>query len=193
MIPVQLQPEPAAFNAKVRVPGQQYLQQHPNPKASKLKAFWQGPMLKELWKAYNGICAYLCIYIEYVTGAFSVDHLVPKSKNLQQAYEWDNYRLACIGINRLKKAQTVLDPIGLRQDSFRIDFINGAIYPSPVHEQSYKNACADTILKLHLDSMENRKMRLDYFNNYISRNVSLQFLQKYSPFVYAEIIRQGLQ
>lgn len=192
MIPIKLQPEPPDFHAKVRIPGQRYLQQHPNAKSSKLKAFWRGSMLKKLWEAYNGICAYLCIYIEYVAGTPTVDHLVPKSHDPQQAYEWDNFRLACLGINRKKGTKKVLDPVGLRPDSFRIDFLNGAIYPSPVHNQAYQNECRETIRALGLDSQDYREMRLRHFDEYINRNVTLSYLQKKSPFVYSEVIRQGL-
>ena len=192
MIPVQLQPEPAAFNAKVRIPGQQYLQQHPNAKALELKAFWQGDMLKDLWKAYSGICAYLCIYMELTSGAASVDHLVPKSRNRKLAYEWKNYRLACLGINRLKGTKSVLDPIGLRPNSFFIDFSNGRIYPNLSYGKSYQAKCAKTIEILDLDSQNNRTMRSRHFDEYRNGEVSLSFLQRHSPFVCAEIIRQGL-
>ena len=141
MIPVTLQPEPPVFNAVVRIPGQQYLRQHPNARSSRIKSLWQGEMLYKLWDAYSRICAYLCIYIEFPSGVATVDHLVPKSLAPTQAYEWDNYRLACLGINRKKGTQTILDPIGLRPQSFFIEFSDGRIYPNPNYEEAYRKQC----------------------------------------------------
>ena len=110
-----------------------------------------------------------------------------------QAYEWDNYRLACLGINRKKGTQTILDPIGLRPQSFFIEFSDGRIYPNPNYEEAYRKQCIKTIKSLDLNSASNREMRSRHFDEYRNGEVSLSHLRKYSPFVYAEIIRQNLQ
>ena len=36
--------------------------------------------------AYDQICAYMAIYIEKVTGAASVDHMIPRSIEWSQVY-----------------------------------------------------------------------------------------------------------
>lgn len=107
MIPVKLQPEPDDFDKKVRQPGQTWLADHgiapdaPPPKAADLPNYWIRSN-KQLWDAYSGVCAYLAIYFEWVTGAATTDHFVAKSKHAGDAYEWVNYRLSCLGPNRKK-------------------------------------------------------------------------------------------
>ncbi|MFM5666742.1 hypothetical protein ACET62_21620, partial [Aeromonas veronii] len=107
MIPVQLQPEPADFDARVRQHGLDWLATNgialnaPPPDASKLPNYWTRSN-KQLWDTYSGVCAYLAIYFEWVIGAASTDHFVAKSQNAGDAYEWDNYRLSTLGPNRNK-------------------------------------------------------------------------------------------
>lgn len=104
MIPVTLQPEPADFDANVRQRGLVWLANQgiatngPLPKKVKIPAYWSHSN-KSLWEAYDGVCAYLAIYFEWVTGASSTDHFVAKSKDAGQAYEWSNYRLSCLSPN----------------------------------------------------------------------------------------------
>ncbi|MBQ6471841.1 MAG: hypothetical protein IJJ33_07650 [Victivallales bacterium] len=191
MIPIQLQPEPLDFKDMVSEPGQRYLSEHPDTRPSRLPPYWTR-ILKELWEAYGGICAYLSIYFEYATGAASVDHFVPKSVDKSLAYEWSNYRLSCLGANRRKHTHKILDPVGLRPDSFRLNLCTGRIYPNPTMDVEYKKECQDTINALGLDSPICRNMRKKRFDQYCSNEISLAHIQEESPFIYAEIIRQGL-
>ncbi len=95
MIPVTIQPEPADFDPNVRVPGHNWLKANGitlnsvPPKGTKLPNKWTHSN-KQLWAAYGGVCAYLAIYFEWVTGASSTDHFVAKSRNAGDAYEWNN-------------------------------------------------------------------------------------------------------
>jgi len=201
MIPVQLQPEPADFDARVRQPGLDWLQTQgiavmaAPPDPSKLPNYWSRSN-KPLWERYQGVCAYLAIFFEWVTGAASTDHFVAKSALAGDAYEWENYRLCALGPNRNKnKFDDVLDPIGLAPETFIINFasgsivVNHALYPAGTpHAQD----AAATITRLKLDSPEHNRMRAGHFNNYLSGDCSLAFLARTSPFVYHEVIRQGL-
>ncbi|HAS6390654.1 TPA: hypothetical protein I7251_16625 [Vibrio vulnificus] len=198
MIPVFLQPEPANFDTDVRQPGQSWLannhialNQAP-PKASDLPNYWTHSN-KALWDAYGGICAYLAIYFEWSTGASSTEHFIAKSSHAGQAYEWNNYRLVCLGPNRNKnKFDDVLDPIGMATNTFFINFSSGEIsVNSALSTQEYKDA-KSTIKRLKLDSEENKAMRAEHFTNYLNGDCSLGFLERKSPFVHAEILRQGL-
>ena len=137
MIPVALQPEPADFNARVRQPGLDWLASHgialnsAPPKATELPNYWTR-YNRQIWEAYSGVCAYLAIYFEWVTGAASTDHFVAKSRNAGDAYEWNNYRLSCLGPNRNKgRFDDVLDPIGLEDNTFVLNLANGEIAPNP--------------------------------------------------------------
>ncbi len=197
MIPVTLQLQPADFDVKVRQKGHAWLanngiaQNSPPPKASKLPNYWSASN-KQLWDAYKGECAYLAIYFEWATGASSTDHFVAKSKKSGDAYEWDNYRLSCLGANRNKnKFDDVLDPIGLAPNTFVLNLATGNIKPNPLLDVAEKTAAKKTIFRLKLNSAENKKMRARHYSEYL-KHQHPDILKKYSPFVWHEADRQGV-
>jgi uncharacterized protein (TIGR02646 family) len=197
MIPVTLQPEPADFDVKVRQKGHAWLANEgispnlPPPKASKLPNYWSASN-KQLWDAYKGECAYLAIYFELVSGANSTDHFVAKSKNSGDAYEWNNYRLACLGANRNKnKFDDVLDPFGLSHNTFVLNLATGNIKPNPTLGTTEKAAARKTISRLKLNSAEHKKMRARHYSEYLEHKTP-RILKKYSPFVWYEADRQGM-
>lgn len=199
MIPVAMQPEPADFDLRVRQPGRGWLVAQgiatnaPPPKASLLPNYWSHSN-KQLWESYSGVCAYLAIYFEWVTGASSTDHFVAKSKHAGDAYEWNNYRLSCLGPNRNKgKFDDVLDPIGIPHGIFVLNLASGEIgvNPNPVFNAAQKNAARKTIKRLRLDSPDHNAMRAKHFSRYL-RGKDEQTLRELSPFVWSEAQRQGL-
>ncbi len=197
MIPVSPQPEPADFDAKVRQPGLKWLATYgiapngPVPSKTKIEAYWTHSN-KALWEAYGGVCAYLAIYFEWVTGASSTDHFVAKSKDAGQAYEWSNYRLSCLGPNRNKnKYDDVLDPIGLAADTFVLNLASGEISPNPNLNKLAAELARKTIERLKLDSPEHNRMRLNHYYLYLQHK-HVQMLKQLSPFVWYEAQRQGL-
>ena len=192
MIHVDPQPEPPDFDEKVRKPGLKFLKDNPDCSVTELKAYWRN-VLPELWEEYHGICAYLAIFFEKSTGASSVDHFVPKYKNRKLAYEWRNYRLSCLGANVKKHTSEVLDPFKLEENAFVINFSDGSIRPNRDKAQDYQILCQKTIDILSLNDSSNKKMRKGHFDDYRKKHVSLDYLRRKSPFVYSEIVRQGLQ
>jgi 5-methylcytosine-specific restriction endonuclease McrA len=117
VIPVKPQPEPEDFDKNVRQKGLKWMQDkcldltQPKPEKIKLEPYWRD-FLEQLHSKYGGVCAYVCVYIERISGTPSADHFVPKSADLKQAYEWDNYRLACLRMNaRKNNYEDVLDPL----------------------------------------------------------------------------------
>lgn len=192
MIPVTPQPEPPDFDVKVRQPGRNYILLNPRASAADLPPLWR-EMNRTLWETYNGICSYLAVFFEFATGASSTDHFAPKSKNIQDAYEWSNYRLACLAANRRKNTHIVLDPFTMQSESFTIDFLDGEITPNETKSLRYQGFCQHTIEILGLNDPDIKKMRVRHFDDYWNDLVNLEWLQRYSPFVYSEIIRQQLQ
>ncbi len=198
MIPVQLQSEPVDFDTKVRQPGRDWLATHgialnsAPPDPSTLPRYWSHTN-KQLWTAYRGVCAYLAIYFEWVTGAASTEHFIAKSQVAGDAYEWSNYRLSALGPNRNKnKFDDVLDPIGLAPDTFVINFASGEILPNPALSAADQVRAQSTITRLKLDSAEHNRMRASHYSDYLSGDCSLGFLARKSPFVHYEIVRQRL-
>jgi len=198
VIPVVMKPEPPGFDAKVRQKGLLWLKSKKIPLHQKLpprteiKPYWRA-CLPDLHRSYEGICAYLSIFMEPALGAASTDHFVAKSQAAGQAYEWSNYRLACMQMNTRKRVyDSVLDPIGLAQFTFRIVFLTGEIYPNPALVGADFKAAQDTIEVLGLDDPVCRAMRATHYLYYSSGDISARLLKKQSPFVYLEIERQGL-
>lgn len=196
MIPVTLQAEPGDFNAKVRQPGMAWLAGQcipvagPLPKGTQLPPYWSESN-KALWDAYGGTCAYLAIFFEWVSGAGSTDHFVAKSRDAGQAYEWDNYRLSCLGPNRNKnKFDDVLDPVGLVPDTFVLNLASGKISPNPALQSPERALAIKTIKRLKLDSPEHCAMRQRHYNQYL-RHKDAPTLRELSPFVWYEADRQG--
>ncbi len=197
MIPVMLQPQPADFDVEVRQKGHAWLAKNnialnaAPPKASKLPRYWSNSN-NQLWQAYAGVCAYLAIYFEWSTGASSTDNFVAKSKHAGDAYEWDNYRLSCLGANRNKnKFDDVLDPIGLAPDTFFLNLATGCVRPNPKLLTLEKVSARKTIARLRLNSSDKQRMRARHYSEYL-RHKDPPTLKFYTPFVWYEANRQGL-
>lgn len=199
MIPVQAQPEPDFFEAEVRTKGLAYLKakayalDQPLPAGASLEPYWRGDCLTALHKAYGGVCAYLCIFVERCSGGMSVDHFIAKSARVGLAYEWSNYRLACSIMNSRKRDYAdVLDPFELPSDWFHLELATGHVYANPELGEDSTRQVNQTIDRLGLNDPLCKEMRVRWFDEY--RNVPLpqDYLRQKSPFVWAEAKRQGL-
>ncbi len=198
MIPVAAQPEPAVFNAEVRQKGLAHLQKkglllnQPLPPKTKIEPYWRA-CLTDLHQAYGGICAYLGIYFERVTGGGSVDHFIAKSADAGLVYEWSNYRLACSTMNSRKKNYSdVLDPFYLAADLFRLELSTGRIYPNPKLHVRAMCIVEQTIERLGLDDPQCREMRSRRYQEYLEHNLPSDYFKKYFPFIWREANRQGV-
>ncbi len=199
MIPVQPQPEPAFFDAQVRTKGLAHLKakgyalNQPLPDGATIESYWRGDCLTALHKAYGGVCAYLCVFVERCTGGISVDHFVAKSALAGQAYEWGNYRLACSTMNSRKGTfDDVLDPFALDADWFHLELATGHVYPNPALGPAQTVQVTETIDRLALNDPLCQEMRVRWFDEYLNAPLPEDYLQSKSPFVWAEAKRQGL-
>ncbi|WP_320333920.1 hypothetical protein [Pseudomonas sp. P5_152] len=197
MIPVRGQPEPASFNAKVRVKGIAHLTSKglalnkPLPSGTEVSPYWR-ESLTDLHVAYEGICAYLGIYFERV-GGVSVDHFIAKSVSAADIYEWDNYRLACSTMNSRKRDyNTVLDPFHLAKDLFHLQLSTGHIYPKPGIAARPMRLIEETIETLGLDDAICREIRSRRYQEYLQYQLPADYLKLTSPFIWSEANRQGL-
>ena len=196
MIPVSPKPEPASFDKLVRIPGGKWLKKrHVRPSQSLPKsapALWR-KCSADLHSRYEGVCAYLCVYIERVVGGDTVDHFIPKSVRSDLSYEWSNFRLASSRINSRKRiVQLALDPFTIKRDTFYLDLVTGHIFPNPALNPQTRRYAQQTIDALKLDRDDCRKLRTKHFNGYIGREYNDSYLRKSSPFVWYEASRQGL-
>ncbi len=213
MIRVELAAEPQDFDAKVRQPGLRAIAElagEPGlPKrkgrlrqavansreqipADKFPSYWT-EALPELRAAYGHVCSYVCVYIEPVTGAASVDHMLPKSLSWQEAYEWRNYRLACSLMNSRKNDyRDVLDPFEIDDDWLRIELVGYQVIPSADLDPAIKTRVQATIDRLKLNDRDCLTLREDYATDYFQGDISLGYLRRRAPFLAREIERQGM-
>ncbi|MCY2988761.1 MAG: hypothetical protein NTY19_12955 [Planctomycetota bacterium] len=198
MITVQEKPAPESFENAVRQKGLTFLRRigavmdQPLPAGIQLEPYWRA-CLDDLHDAYDGMCAYLCVYIERVTGGVSVDHFVAKSRKASLAYEWSNYRLACMTMNSRKRDyEDALDPFTVLDGWFHLELVTGTIYPNPESPPDIRERVVDTIQRLALDDTPCREMRSRHYLEYREGFYSADFLKKRSPFVWQEAQRQGL-
>lgn len=210
MIRVEQAPEPVNFNEKVRTPGLRAIAEMTGapalPKrrgrpreviasspdeipADKFPSLWT-EALPELLEAYGRVCAYMSFYIERVTGAASVDHMLPKSVNWQEIYEWRNYRLACSLMNSRKNAyRDVLDPFEIDNSWFRMELIGYQVIPDPDLPADIREKVETTIERLKLNDYECLKLREEYAREFYLGDISQDRLRRRAPFLAREIER----
>lgn len=196
MLRINLAPEPAHFDERVRQKGLRWLKDKgislnsPCPKGTKLPDYWRGS-LRDLYDAYEGHCSYSGLRFELAPGGITVDHYVPKSKLVGRAYDWDNYRLACSRLNAKKGVHAdVLDPFEIENGWFQLNLFSGRISANrDLDSESFSNV-EHTIDRLDLNMpyfCELRKDIIAEYGVYKVRNI----LRRRSLYIDYEMERQG--
>jgi len=217
MIPIRLADEPDTFQAEVRSLGliaiaeltgqpppgkrrgrkrkQLVIDGSPITRAEdippdKLPTLWT-KALGDLHDRYGRMCAYVCIYIEPITGSGTVDHWTPKSVDPGLAYEWKNYRLACSKMNARKGTHTnLIDPFEVKDGWFELEFLTFEVLPCPTLPPALVSRIDNTIAEFDLNCLECRNLREQYVQDYFD-GVPLWHLERRSPFIARELRRQG--
>jgi hypothetical protein len=211
MIPVKRAREPSDFNQKVRCPGlsaiavmvgERPLIKRTGPRRKKIAEhredipsesfppFWR-EALDDMMEAYDQICAYMAIYIEEVTGAPTVDHMIPRCVEWTQVYEWDNYRLACSLMNSRKSdAIYVLDPFRIKPGWFELELVGFQVKPSEFLSHHVRTRVDRTITRLKLNDKDCRDARESYAVDYWNGEIPLTRLARRAPFIAIELRRQ---
>jgi hypothetical protein len=187
VIHVDLQPEPPDFSSRVREPGQAVL----SSPEGELKPLWRH-CATQLWAAYQGVCAYSSLHIPRGTGAISVDHLLPKSKRRELAYEWSNYRLACTRMNARKNDhEDMLDPFDVQDGWFALELSTLQVIPGEGLSEPLRAQVQKTIDRLALNDEEFIHARESYYSAWREGDTTFRFLRKHCPFLAKELLRQG--
>lgn len=195
MMRLVLQPEPEDFDDRIRQKGNKAIAKFKKGKIAALPPYWR-ECLDDLWTAYGGTCAYLCVRIFKATGARTVDHFSAKSSDLMKAYEWSNYRLVCSTINGWKKNyDDVLDPFEIEDDWFALEFKTDEpiVVPGAGLKAVQRKAVVATIDRLRLNDSKCVYDRRTYYDEYMCGETTFAFLRKYCPFVARELDRLGLR
>ena len=193
MIPVAPQPEYAEFDEQVRQPGLAFLERIARPTSTEFRRhnFWRKAM-RHLYAAYSGTCAYTTMYL--VDGG-TIDHFLPKSACPRMAYEWSNYRLARQKVNvRKGKTVEVVDPFEVGTGWFVLDFPSCLIRPGREVSAILRKRINATIniLQLNADDFLVQE-RCNLLVDLADGNVTMQFLDRWYPFLASEVKRQDLE
>lgn len=194
MIPVVEQSEPSVFAVQVGQPGAAFLKNTPNPTSWTNREYWRR-IIPDLWRAYDGICAYTCHWIPPDVGAATVDHFLPKSTYPHRAYDWRNYRLATPKVNRHKSNNLdVVDPFTLSPGWFVLIFPALLLKPGEHLSLGEKQQVQKTIARLKLNDDEALiNSRLRWVLEYCDREITFSHLRRRAPFIAYEIERQQLE
>lgn len=159
--------------------------------AEELPSYWT-EALPWMMAAYREICAYSCFRIHRVTGGRSVDHMAPKSRAWNKAYEWSNYRLASSRMNARKgDFSAVLDPFEIEDHWFVLELVGFQVKPARGLPDALKGRIRATVERLKLNDHECLTGRARDAERYWAREVTLRVLRDDSPFVARELNRQG--
>ncbi|MEO5807313.1 hypothetical protein [Devosia sp.] len=124
----------------------------------------------------------------------SIDHFHPKSIYPKCAYEWNNLRYCNSKANNTKdNSEFVLDPFSVGDDWFHLLFPSCQVTPNPNLAKIDRYKVRQSIDILHLNSDDDFvQQRSDFCVSYADGDADFDRLQKLSPFVARELLRQGL-
>ncbi|MGP0070294.1 MAG: hypothetical protein ACLQGP_42670, partial [Isosphaeraceae bacterium] len=139
---------------------------------------------------YDQLCAYMAIYIHQVTGSPTVDHMIPRTVDWNQVYEWENYRLACSLMNSRKHdAIAVLDPFRVEPGWFELELVGFQVMAGETLPPRVRERVDRTIARLRLNERDCREAREDYAVEYWN-GLPFSRLIRQAPFVAMELRRQ---
>ena len=218
MIPVQMPPEPPDFDARVRQPGQEHLQQkghdpaQPPPKHDRFlrtdqgKADYWRRVRDALKEGYGNRCVYSCFYLseERVYGGdsfkHSIDHFKPISQSpAQLIYEWSNLRWSWDLINTYKEDSIIPeahDPIQMTSNLVKLqrdERGDWTVIPESSLTDSEQQEIDKTIQSLGLNNPTVKTMRNQCVKDFLrnSDQYSTDLMEKRQPFIYRELKRLG--
>ncbi|TCM18161.1 uncharacterized protein (TIGR02646 family) [Novosphingobium sp. PhB165] len=112
----------------------------------------------------NGKCAYCESFLRHISFG-DVEHIHPKSANIDDIYRWDNLTLACDMCNTYKSAETnVIDPYS-DDPVEHFKFFGPMLYAKP---ESPKAVVTEKKLKLNRDDLVKKRVeRLAAISNIV--------------------------
>ena len=198
MIRVSLPASPAHYVSTVRQPGLAFLAATPHPTRDDWQRhrYWS-EIHGYLYREHQGVCGYCASWTprrprKGGPDHTSIDHFIPKSRDPQRAYEWENFRLARAKLNNRKADfEDVVDPCGIQAGWFQLSFSTFLIRPAADLPFVTQQRIRDTIARLELNSDPayiNERARVAY--RYAAGKFPFNDLERLYPFVAAEMTAQ---
>lgn len=178
--------EPEYFDAKVRIPGQAWLEQH--PEAQRPNAYWKH-CADDLATAFQNLCAYTAML--NLNG--TVDHYLSCKTYPHLAYEWSNYRYVAGWVNSSKQNadDTVLDPFEVQDDWFEVQLPSLLLTTTGHIPEEYREKAEFTLCRLKLINGTNvMRQRQAWYRLYNEGKITLAGLQEVAPLLAKAIQRQ---
>lgn len=125
----------------------------------------------------------------------TIDHFLPKTACPHLAYEWENFRLSRQKMNQRKGDTTqVMDPFAIRTGWFVLDLPSCLVRPGTGLSVVLRKRINSTIniLQLNVDDSMVQE-RCDLLVDLADGNVTLEFLDKWYPFLSSEVRRQDVE
>jgi hypothetical protein len=145
-------------------------------------------------ESYRCLCAYLAMRVHPATGAGTVDHFIPRTAAWDKVYEWSNYRLSCAFVNGCKGSHVLpFDPLTLPDGLCALEFVTFQVKPGAAATGALE-VVVDSMINdiLHLNDRQCCELRMTYFDDYMSGDLSLAILERDAPFIAMEVRRQGM-
>ena len=120
---------------------------------------------------------------ERVTGHRTTDHFVAKqSAKLEDAYAWENYRLASGRMNSRKSTfSDVLDPFEVEDGWFVLELAGFQLKPGRHLDESLKAKVRDSIDRLGLNDYDCRERRRRHYEEHREGLIKFAILERYAP------------
>lgn len=178
--------EPNLFNEKCRTKGNEWLQDHLNPKRP--HDYWS-PFRVDLAKGFSDRCGYGAMWVSSGT----VDHFISFNENNNLAYEWSNYRYIEGWINSSKQkkpAITLLDPFDVQEGWFEIVLPSMQLRLTNAIPAEYRQRAENTLEVLPLrDDERVLRTRREWYRMYQEGELTLEGLRKKAPLIANAIDR----
>ena len=186
MIRFERVPAPADFKRRARVPGNQWLADH--PAHARPKDYWT-PFRGALADGFRNLCAYSAMYEPVGT----VDHFVSCDEDRSRAYDWENYRYCAGWINSSKgnePAGKLLDPFEIENGWFEIHLPSLQLRVSDTVPTELRERAEHVLVRLHLrDDERVLRQRREWYRMYQCGGLSQDELEGKAPLIAAAVTR----
>lgn len=196
MIRVTLPQPPGHYEADVKERGEKFLRGVPNPTAAQWDQhrYWN-LIHDDLYGDLRGICNYCASWSPRRSRGddhTSIDHFMAKSRVPRLAYSWPNFRLCRERLNNRKKHHgDIVDPCGIRDGVFVIDFDTFQIKPLHSLPAPVARAIRDTIDRLELNTDRDYvNERIRVIRAYSLDEITINYLKDRYPFIAQQISAQ---
>ena len=184
MIRFERVPEPADFDRRARMPGNNWLANHPGSRRP--KDFWT-PFKGTLAVGFRNLCAYSAM-LDLVG---TVDHFVSVNEDRSKAYEWENYRYCAAWLNSSKgnvPAGDLLDPHEIEDGWFELLLPSLQLRVSDTVPEEFRERAEYVLTRLHLRNDERvMRQRREWYQMYQDGKLTQDGLEMVAPLIAAAI------